>query len=97
MFALRCFHKKRFPAEVFSPVWNVLDLGRKLKRDGLRLLVCVLLLGIFELHVSAKLIPCDGTFGRPIDLLEERVDLGILKPKQTTSYSVTMLSYPFYD
>lgn len=46
--------------------------------------VRVLLLGILELHVGAELVPGDGSLRRPVDLVEQRVDLTLLQVGEAT-------------
>ena len=70
------------------PVRDVLDLGWQQEGDLLGFLVRVFLLGVLKLHVGTELVPRDRALRRPVDLLEERVDLRLLQAHRHHTLSV---------
>ena len=52
---------------------------RQVEGDVARACLRVVALRVLQLHVGAELVPRDGAVRRPVDLLEERVDLAELR------------------
>ena len=73
------------------PVRDVLDLGGQQEGDLLGFLVRVFLLGVLELHVGTELVPRDRALRRPVDLLEERVNLRLLQAHTTRDVNLRLL------
>lgn len=60
-------------------VWNVFNFGRQMESHLLGPKIGVFFLSIFQLHVSAELIPGNGAFRWPVNFHKQRVDLSFLK------------------